>query len=189
VSFIIFFILALVAVGCALMVVTTRSPVASALYLIVVMCSLAALFVLLGAIFLAALQVIVYAGAIMVVFLMVIMLLNLRRDEFGPDPRRIQKYLGFALAAVILVQGIIIVGWAMRAYNTELRSQIQAASPTVADTTSVAGYSSARSVAETMFTRFAYPFEVTSVLLLAAIIGAVVIARKYRADGRGEDED
>ena len=176
-SFAIFFILAIIAVGAAVMVITTKSPVSSALYLILVMCSLAGLFVLLGALFLAALQIIVYAGAIMVLFLFVIMLLNLRRDEYGHDSHIIQKYLGFVLVAVILVQGIVIIGWAMKNYSA-------ASSLVSTEGTPGAGpavdYNSAYWVARTLFTKYAYPFEVTSILLLAAMIGAVVIARKKR---------
>ena len=110
----IFFILAIIAVLGALMVITARSPVSSALYLILVMCSLAGLFVLLGAIFLAALQIIVYAGAVMILFLFVIMLLNLRHNESGHDPYRFQKYFGIAFAIVILLQGIFIINMAMK---------------------------------------------------------------------------
>ena len=175
-SFVIFFILAAMAVVAAVMVVTAKSPVSSAIMLILVMCSLAGLFALMGALFLAALQVIVYAGAIMVLFLFVIMLLNLRRDGFGPDPHVIQKYLGFVLVAVILVQGIIVVGWAMKDY-TATGAAVLGNAP--ADSTAV-DYNSARSVARILFTNYAYPFEITSILLLAAIIGAVVVARRKR---------
>jgi NADH-quinone oxidoreductase subunit J len=177
VSFVLFFILATMAVVAAVMVIATKSPVSSALYLILVMCCLAGLFVLLGALFLAALQVIVYAGAIMVLFLFVIMLLNLRRDEFGRDTHIIQRYLGFILVAAILVQGLIIFGWAFKDYSATSSQTLE--SDVFADTLAT-DYSSAQWVARTLFTRFSYPFEVTSILLLAAIIGAVVIARRRR---------
>ncbi len=181
VSQIIFFILAAVAVTAAIVVVNVKSPVSSALFLILTMCALAGLFVLLGAIFLAALQVIVYAGAIMVLFLFVIMLLNLRRDEYGHDPHRIQKYLGFILVAIILVQGILISNWAMKDFAASSKAVIQSEIP-VAPADSIAqaiDYNSAQWVARVLFTKYAYPFEVTSILLLAAIIGAVVIAKRH----------
>lgn len=185
---IIFFVLAIIAVFGAVMVVTRKSPVASAIYLILVMCSLAGLFALMGALFLAAFQVIVYAGAIMVLFLFVIMLLNLRRDEFGHDTRIIQKYLGFAFALLILIQGVFILGWAMKDFSADADSISSIQSDMIPpDTTLQEDYSSAESVAETLFTKFAYPFEITSVLLLAAIIGAVVIARR-KQPGRDEGE-
>lgn len=185
---ILFFILAIVAIFGALMVVTRKSPVSSAIYLILTMCSLAGLFALLGAIFLAVFQIIVYAGAIMVLFLFVIMLLNLRRDEFGSDPRIVQKYLGFALAGLILIQGAFIVGWALKSLPAA-ETSISAETPGTGERAEFENqYSSAESVAETLFTRFAYPFEVTSVLLLAAILGAVVIARRRGVADMEEEE-
>jgi len=188
-SLLIFFILAAIAVTAALMVVNTRSPVSAALYLILVMCCLAGLFALMGAIFLAALQVIVYAGAIMVLFLFVIMLLNLRRDEFGYDPHVIQKYLGFILVAIIMVQAVFLVSWSMRQYDIDPAYQQALTAGSVAADSSAADYSAPQQVAQTLFTRFAYPFEVTSVLLLAAIIGAVVIARRrLPSDAEGGEE-
>ena len=190
-NLIIFFVLAIIAVVAAIVVVTVKSPVSSALFLVLTMCALAGLFVLLGAIFLAALQVIVYAGAIMVLFLFVIMLLNLRRDEFGSDPHVIQKYLGFVLVVVILVQGILISSWAMKDFavapKTEIQSQAAAAP---SDTLAKAiDYESATWVARTLFTRYAYPFEITSILLLAAMVGAVVIAKRRHSASESENEE
>lgn len=184
---VLFFILAIISIGAAIMVVSTRNPVSSAMFLVLVMCSLAGLFVLLGAIFLAALQIIVYAGAIMVLFLFVIMLLNLRRDEYGRDPHVVQKYLGLALGAVILCQSVVILGWAMKDYSATALSiqngDLSGASPDTVD------YNSAHRVAHTLFTKYSYPFEVTSILLLAAIIGAVVLARKKSPPGQEDGED
>ncbi len=186
---IIFFVLAVIAVAAAIVVVNVKSPVSSALFLVMTMCSIAGLFALMGALFLAALQVIVYAGAIMVLFLFVIMLLNMRRDEFGIDPHRIQRYLGFVLVAVILVQGLMISSWAMKDFAVPWKSEFQTLTqaPGPPDYAAQATeYSGAHSVARTLFTRYAYPFEITSVLLLSAIIGAVVIARRKRSDSEGE---
>jgi NADH-quinone oxidoreductase subunit J len=190
VSYVIFFILALIAVSAAILVVNTKSPVSSALFLILTMCSLAGLFVLLGAIFLAALQVIVYAGAIMVLFLFVIMLLNLRKDEYGPDPRHIQKYLGFVLAGVFLVQGILISTWAMKDFAFEPKAVALSEAPLAAGgvATQAIDYNSASWVARILFTRYAYPFEVTSILLLSAIVGAVVIARRRNVSETESEE-
>ncbi len=189
-SLVIFFLLAAVAVVAAIMVIMAKSPVSSALYLVLVMCCLAGFFVLLGALFLAALQIIVYAGAIMVLFLFVIMLLNLRRDEYGHDSHIIQKYLGFALVAAILVQGILIASWAMKDYSASVQIASRSGVSTMpGDSLTVPiDYNSAHSVAMTLFTKYAYPFEVTSILLLAAIIGAVVIARR-RKQTESESEE
>jgi NADH-quinone oxidoreductase subunit J len=182
-SLAIFFFLAVLAIVAAIMVVTTKRPVSSALFLVLVMCSIAGLFALLGAIFLAAMQVIVYAGAIMVLFLFVIMLLNLRRDEFGHDPYRFQKYLGIAFAAIILLQGVFIVNMAIKNISsTDSNINVQSTPADSIGTPAVVDYNSAPVIAETLFTKFAYPFEVTSILLLAAIIGAVVIARKRKPE-------
>ena len=182
---IIFGALALIAIFAALMVVTRKSALASAIYLILVMCCIAGLFVTLGALFIAALQVIVYAGAIMVLVIFVIMLLNLRKDEFGFDKNVLQKYLGFAFALLILVQAAFITGWAMKDYLKVPGSQlIDVVEPEWM--TSIDKYLSAESVAETLFNKFAYPFEITSVLLLTAIVGALVVSKRRLLD---DDEE
>ncbi len=189
-SQVIFFVLAFIAVASALLLVTRKSPLTSALYLIVTMCSLAGLFALLGAIFLAALQVIVYAGAIMVLFLFVIMLLNLRTDEFSADLHKMQKYLGMAFALIILLQTVFIVVWATNDFpsNAKMTTEFtQGIETPIPDST--ADYSSAETVAETLFTQFSYPFEITSILLLAAIVGAVVIAKRKGFGEPGEEKD
>lgn len=183
----IFFVLALIAVAAALMVVTRKNPLASAIYLIVVMCCIAGLFAMLGALFIAALQVIVYAGAIMVVVIFVIMLLNLRKDEFVYDRKIIQRYLGFAFAALIMIQAVFIVGWAMKGYgNVSVDDALKVQSAVGMESTE--NYLSAESVAETLFNRYAYPFEITSVLLLAAIVGAMVISKKKLIEGESDED-
>lgn len=182
---VIFAILALVSMFAALMVVTRKSALTSAIYLILVMCCIAGLFVTLGALFIAALQVIVYAGAIMVLVIFVIMLLNLREDEFGFDSKKLQKYLGFAFAALILIQAVFITGWAMKDYADIPEKDISEIVESEG-IESIDEYMSAESVAETLFKKFAYPFEVTSVLLLAAIVGALVVSKKRLLE---EDEE
>lgn len=101
---IIFLIIAIISVVSAFLVVTQRNVIYSALFLILTLCGLAVLYVLLNAPFLAAIQIIVYAGAVMVLFLFVMMLLNLKRDEFGKDRKRIQKSLGILFAILFLVE-------------------------------------------------------------------------------------
>jgi NADH-quinone oxidoreductase subunit J len=184
---VVFSILAIISIIGALMVVTRKSALSSALYLIVVMCSIAGMFVTLGALFIAALQVIVYAGAIMVLVIFVIMLLNLRKDEFGFDKNMIQKYLGLGFAALILIQVVFITGWAMKDYmdisGSHLINVVESEELTAIDK-----YLSAESVAETLFKKFAYPFEVTSILLLAAIVGALVVSKR-KLDEEGEERE
>jgi NADH-quinone oxidoreductase subunit J len=181
----IFSILALISIFGALMVVTRKNPLTSAIYLILVMCCIAGMFVTLGALFIAALQVIVYAGAIMVLVIFVIMLLNLRRDEFVYDRKILQKYLGFAFAGLILIQAVFITTWAMKDY-ADIPGEDIAEIAEMEGIESLDEYLSAESVAETLFRKFAYPFEVTSVLLLTAIIGALVVSKKRLLD---EDEE
>ncbi|OQX91219.1 MAG: hypothetical protein B6D58_08670 [candidate division Zixibacteria bacterium 4484_95] len=159
---VIFYILAVIALTSALMVVTRKNAVTSAVYLIVTMCAIAGLFVQLGAVFIAALQIIIYAGAIMVLFLFVIMLLNLRKDEFGFDTRVFQRLFAGLLGIVLLVQLIMVVS----------RLPVVAGQPVDTEMGRVAP------LATKFFTQYLYPFEIISVLLLAAIIGAVVIAKK-----------
>ncbi len=181
----IFAFLALISMFAALMVVTRKSALASAIYLILVMCCIAGLFVTLGALFIAALQVIVYAGAIMVLVIFVIMLLNLRQDEFGIDKKTLQKYLGFVFAALILIQAVFITTWAMKDY-ADIPEKDIAGIAEIEEIESLDDYLSAESVAEILFGKFAYPFEVTSVLLLTAIVGALVVSKKRLLD---EDEE
>jgi NADH-quinone oxidoreductase subunit J len=184
---IIFFILAMVAVLGAVMVVTRKNPLSSAIYLILVMCSIAGLFAFLGALFIAALQVIVYAGAIMVVVIFVIMLLNLRQDEFIYDRLMLQKYLGFAFAVLVMIQAVFITGWAMRGY-TDVSIPDATKMESVEGIESPERFLSAESVAETLFNKYAYPFEITSVLLLAAIVGAMVISKRKIVGDEDEEE-
>lgn len=185
----IFSILAIISVFGALMVVTRRSALSSAIYLILVMCCIAGMFATLGALFIAAMQVIVYAGAIMVLVIFVIMLLNLRSDEFGFDKKLMQKYLGLSFAALILLQAVFISIWAMKDYGKVPATAGKSEAMDEAEKADFNSYFSAESVAETLFNRFAYPFEVTSILLLTAIIGALVISKRRlpEDDGGGED--
>jgi NADH-quinone oxidoreductase subunit J len=157
------------AVACAGMCITRRNPVASALYLVGTMFSLAVLFALLDAQFIAVLQILVYAGAIMVLFLFVIMLLNLGR----PGPSDLKGPwglgLGVALAALLLLQ-LRVVGAAGPPEAIALPEGAVAARQVQQG---VVG-----AVARPLFSEYLIPFEITSVLLLAAIVGAVVLAKR-----------
>lgn len=162
-----FFVLAAVSVISAILIVAQRNPVASALYLIVTLCSQAMLYLLLGASFLAVIQIIVYAGAIMVLFLFVIMLLNLRRDEFGPDKKKIQRVLALALGGVWLIQVVVITKLGLS------KMTLTQVTPEAALETG-----SVQAVGKSLFTEYLYPFEITSILLLVAILGSIVLAKK-----------
>jgi len=158
---ILFYAFAGLAVVSALVVVGQRNPIYSAFALIVTLCSLSVIFGLLGSPFIAALQVIVYAGAIMVLFLFVLMLLNVRREQDAPEHGG-RTLRGVALALVTLL--------VLQAGTVVLRYERAAA----------AGFdASTRKMAEVLFSpHFLYVFEATSVLILAALVGAVALAKK-----------
>ncbi len=160
-----FGLFATIAVVCGLIMVTQKHPITSALSLVGVMGSLAMLYLLLGAPFIAAAQLIVYAGAIMVLFLFVIMLLNA-----GPEPKAARGSL------LVKILGIPLI---IALFGT-LAFLIQVTIP-IDDTFVKFGGStpgSAEDVGRALFTTYLLPFEVTSVLVLIAILGAVVLARK-----------
>jgi len=165
-EYLIFSIMAIVATVCAILVISHRNPVVSALFLIATMVSLAILFLALNAPFLAAIQIIVYAGAIMVLFLFVIMLLNLRKDEFGPERRRAQRFFAvlFGFLFLILLATAIDVGLSSFGQRE-----------VAAESLSPAGV---ENLAQVLFTEFLFPFELASVLLLIAIVGAIVMAKR-----------
>jgi NADH-quinone oxidoreductase subunit J len=158
---ILFFLFAALCVGGAINLLVQKHPINSALSLIVVMGSLALIYLLLGAEFVAAVQVIVYAGAIMVLFVFVIMLLNAGVEE-RTSGSRIAAILGIPALAVAVGIGIYVA----------LRHGITQAVPLG----STPGYPHA--VARPLFREFLLPFEVTSVLILIAIMGAVVLAKR-----------
>ena len=158
-----FYLFGLVAIASALVFVTRKSPVAAALWLVTTMGSLAALYVLLDAQFIGVIQVLVYAGAIMVVFLFVVMLLNL--GDAG-EPSDIKRG---ALRGAAALAGVTVLAFLL----TALRDQI----PQVPFDQAVT-VNAVEPVAEAAFRRYLLAFEVTSVLLLAAIVGAVVLAKR-----------
>jgi NADH-quinone oxidoreductase subunit J len=164
-----FWIFGVIAMGSALLCITRRNPVYSALWLVVTLFALAAMFVLLDAQFIAALQVLVYAGAIMVLFLFVIMLLNLGR----PGPSDIKGPAGLAVAAILaglLLLQLRVLGQAPPP------DAIQLPAGTVAEMQVRHGMVGA--VANPLFEAYLIPFEIASLLLLAAIVGAVVLAKR-----------
>jgi NADH-quinone oxidoreductase subunit J len=165
---VVFFFFAAAAVLFALVVILHRNPVIGALSLVVSFFSLSVIYVLLDAPFLAALQVIVYAGAIMVLFLFVIMLLNLQHMS-EPATRPVQQFLGYTFSAAF---GIGLVYYLIKyaIFGT------LPAGPFVSD---------ARSIGVALFESYVFPFEMVSILLLAAIVGALLLSARGTGRAKG----
>ncbi len=161
-----FYLFAAISVAAAINVLAQRRVFYSALSLIVCLASIAGVYMLLHSPFIAAVQVIVYAGAIMVLFLFVIMLLDPFSAEVARDKRRYLSYLAVLLGLVVLV-----------VLYPLLKSYELAQVPRPMDSTS-GGVESVHRLAVVLFDEYLLPFELTSVLILVAIIGAVVLARR-----------
>jgi NADH-quinone oxidoreductase subunit J len=167
-----FYLFGIIAIASALAFVTRKSPVAAALWLVNTMFSLAALYVMLDAHFIGVIQVLVYAGAIMVVFLFVVMLLNLGQGSATTSD--IRAWRGRLAAGAV---GVVLVAQLL----TMLRVRLPEPGPDVAPPANAI-----TEVADSLFTEHLVAFELTSVLLLAAIVGAVVLARRTAPDGADE---
>jgi NADH-quinone oxidoreductase subunit J len=160
-----FYTLGAVSVGSALMMVTRRSPVMSALYLILNFFALGGLYLSLHAQFIAFIQILVYAGAIMVLFVFVIMLLNLGDEKKLNERFSWKKIVGAGLSFGVLMELIFVFAFSkanLPPSHFEKATDI----------------GTVENIGMQLFTTFLFPFEVTSVLLLAAIVGAVVLAKK-----------
>jgi len=166
---VLFIVFALICVAGAINLLAQRHPINSALSLVVVMGSLALIYLLLGAEFVAAVQVIVYAGAIMVLFVFVIMLLNAGAEE-RTQGSRIALLLGGPGVAVLT--GLIV--WTM------VRNSQQFHGVLIGNMVE-SGKDNTHGIAELLFRDFLLPFEITSVLILIAIMGAVVLAGRKEA--------
>jgi len=160
ISFIVFFFFAAVAVIFGLVVILHRNAVVGALSLVASLFALAVMYVLLDAPFVAALQIIIYAGAIMVLFLFVIMLLNLQHQREAPT-RPIQQFLGYLGSAAFAI--------ALVYYVAKYSVMQLPPGPFVAD---------ARTIGIRLFESYIFPFEMVSILLLAAIVGALLLSAR-----------
>ena len=168
-TLIVFWAFAGLAIWSAWLCITRRNPVASALWLVVTLFALAALFVLLDAQFIAVLQVLVYAGAIMVLFLFVIMLLNIGRATRSDIKGAWGLGVGVLLAGLMMVQ---LLALRFSAPPPQLTLPQGAMARAAAEQGMVAA------VARPLFSTYLVPFEITSILLLAALVGAVVLAKR-----------
>lgn len=163
-NFLFFAVLAVLAVASAIATIGSKNPVASALALVFHFFMLAGLYLTLNAQFLAVIQILVYAGAIMVLVVFVIMLLNLRKEEDLKEKLNFRKWVGLALVGAFAVQlaAVLLVNYS--------GSQILPASSMTNGT--------AQAIGKELFTNYLFPFEAISLLLLAAIIGSVVLAKR-----------
>jgi NADH-quinone oxidoreductase subunit J len=158
---ILFFLFAATAVGAAINVLAQKHVLYSALSLIVLLIAMSGLFILLNADFLAVINIIVYAGAIMVLFVFVIMLLNLPENEDGADRLRWPKFIGIPIGLFLLLM-ILVTLWSVRAATfgeTQMPGTPEA-------------------IGRALFTDYLLPFELTSLLILIALMGAIVFAKK-----------
>jgi NADH-quinone oxidoreductase subunit J len=161
-SLLFFYIFAVIAVAGALgMVLNTRNTVAAALSLVLTMVALGGVYVLLEAYLVGVLQILVYAGAILVLFLFVVMLLNLRQESFAPQRQLATKIAAVLVGLLVLAQFIALIHGAFGA---------PAATPE--------DFGSYRQVGTALFTDYVLAFEATSLLLLAAMVGAVILAKR-----------
>jgi len=157
----------------SLMVILHRNPVTSALFLVLSFSSLAGIYLLLHAEFLGMVQIVVYAGAIMVLFLFVIMYLNLQHDVETGVQIAVRRGIGWLAGATLLLTGAALLrrGWAIGPENAALPD---------------AEHGNVVAIGKALYSRYLFPFEVTSILLLVAMVGVIVIARG-RAPKSGED--
>ncbi|HKR23021.1 MAG TPA: NADH-quinone oxidoreductase subunit J [Pyrinomonadaceae bacterium] len=159
-----FILFAGMAIGCALAVVAQRNPLYSAISLIGVFISLACLYVMLAAPFIAAVQVIVYAGAIMVLVVFVIMLLNVEEEAHQRPRLKFLLPLAIGLAAVLIAEVAFILVSVQETRVTPILNGVD--------------IGVTHSIGSALFTRYLLPFEITSILLLMAIVGAMTLARR-----------
>jgi NADH-quinone oxidoreductase subunit J len=160
----IFTLAAFVGVTSALFMVTRRNPVYSAVWLLIAFLSFAGIYLHLSAPFLAAIHVLVYTGAVLVLFLFVIMLLNLKDDELGEEyPASVRAVA--AVGCFTLFALIAVPVW-------------KASNPTFPALTDAAGFGSVENVGWLLFTKYGLPFELVSVLIVVAMFGAMVLAKK-----------
>lgn len=168
----IFIVTAIVAIGAALGMLFSSNAVHSALFLVLNFCAVAVLYLLLRAPFLAAVQVTVYAGAIMVLFLFVIMLLGAEKADLGEEHIGWQKPVAALLAVALLIEAGYVAYRGAKLTDASLTQAAEIGAPTT--------------LAAQLFSKYLLPFEVISVLLLVAIIGVVVLTRRTR--GVPQDE-
>jgi len=163
---VVFYVFAALALAGALMVISFKNPVSSALSLVLTLFSTAVLFVLLLAHFVAVIQILVYAGAIMILFLFTVMFLNLKSEALKFE----SKHLGFKVSVLLVI--LLFVGYFA---SLGFKKGLFLSNTNVSE---MEGFGTVQGVGTTLFIDYLLPFELTSILILVAIIGVVVIAKK-----------
>jgi len=159
-GYFLFFLLAALCVGSVLGMIISKNQAYNALFLIVAFASMGGLFGLLEAPFIAVVQIIIYAGAIMVLFIFVIMMINVRQG-FPPERKKWTLYLSLGLAVVLVIElAVALKG----AFALPVSTEKLQAGPV--------------SLGRLLFTKYLYPFEITSILIIAALVGAIVLVKK-----------
>jgi NADH-quinone oxidoreductase subunit J len=172
---ILFYIFAAATVGAGVMVVATRNPVHSVLFLILAFFNTAGLFILIGAEFLAMILVIVYVGAVAVLFLFVVMMLNI---DFERLRAGFVRYLpvGTLVGLILMAELVLVVGsWAIAPGGAAMAAPLPAAGATLSNT---------RALGDILYTRYLFAFQAAGLILLVAMIGAIVLTLRQRPDSR-----
>jgi NADH-quinone oxidoreductase subunit J len=160
-----FALVAALAIASAILMITRTNPVKSVLFLIVNFFCLAVLYLTLQAQFIAIIQILVYAGAIMVLFLFVIMLLNVKDEEKRAEGKSYSKLIALILSAIVLLQIIVTLGVSFQTSSPGMNLR-------------AAEIGTVEFIGKSLYTEYLLPFEVTSMLLLAAMVGVIVLAKK-----------
>jgi NADH-quinone oxidoreductase subunit J len=156
-----FFLLAIICIGAVLGMIISKDQAYNALFLIVAFVSMGGLFALLDAPFIAAVQIIIYAGAIMILFIFVVMMINLKKGV-EPEKKKWTLYFAVVVAAVLVVELILTLKDALEPVGSAALENL--GSPT--------------DLGRLLFTKYLYPFEITSILIIAALVGAIVLVKK-----------
>ena len=159
-GYFLFFLLAALCVGSVLGMIISKNQAYNALFLIVAFASIGGLFGLLEAPFIAVVQIIIYAGAIMVLFIFVIMMINVRKG-FPPERKKWTLYLSLGLAVVLIIELVVAL---KGAFTLPISTEKLEAGPV--------------SLGRLLFTKYLYPFEITSILIIAALVGAIVLVKR-----------
>jgi NADH-quinone oxidoreductase subunit J len=156
-----FFLLAIVSIASVLGMIISKDQAYNALFLILAFVCMGGLFALLDAPFIAAVQIIIYAGAIMILFIFVVMMINLKKG-LGPEKKRWTMYFAVVVAVFLVLELVFTVKGALEPINSAALESL--GSPT--------------DLGRLLFTKYLYPFEITSILIIAALVGAIVLVKK-----------